>query len=93
MRKEDLISLRTVQKKDLELLLRWENDPEYMTSAEPHRNYSKTILERYIERAADDLFGLGSSGTSSKKPIRNAPLGTSICTIWTPLICVQPSAF
>lgn len=59
MRKEDLISLRTVHKKDLDLLLRWENDPEYMTSAEPHRNYSKTILERYIERAADDLFLAG----------------------------------
>lgn len=59
MSKEDLISLRTVQKKDLDLLLHWENDPEYMASADPHRTYSSQMMKRYIERAEDDLFSAG----------------------------------
>lgn len=59
MSESDLTALRPVQEKDLDLLLRWENDPEFMASADPHRSYSRALLERYIQHAADDLFAAG----------------------------------
>jgi diamine N-acetyltransferase len=59
MSESDLTALRPVREKDLDLLLRWENDPEFMASADPHRAYSRALLERYIQYAADDLFAAG----------------------------------
>jgi diamine N-acetyltransferase len=50
------ISLRAPESADVELLYRWENDPEIWHVSNTITPFSKFILEKYIENAHLDIY-------------------------------------
>lgn len=53
MLKNDLISLRALEKEDVELLYQWENDCSIWHCSETYAPYSKYILNQYIENSTN----------------------------------------
>ena len=53
---KDEISLRAPEPADVELLYRWENDPEIWHVSNTITPFSKFILEKYIENAHLDIY-------------------------------------
>lgn len=51
--KSDKVSLRAVEPTDLEILLRWENNPEYWRVSNTLTPFSKELLEQYVNSAQD----------------------------------------
>ncbi|MDX5325180.1 MAG: GNAT family N-acetyltransferase [Bacteroidota bacterium] len=56
---DDIIQLRAVEPSDIDLLVRWENDPSFWDVSDRVTPLSRDILERYIEQSHLDLFQAG----------------------------------
>ena len=50
------IRLRALEPDDLDLLMRWENDPQTWRVSNTLAPYSRYVLRRYLEQSADDIF-------------------------------------
>lgn len=50
------IRLRAVEPEDLDLLYRWENNPDYWHAGEIRAPYSKFVLKQYILSAGKDIY-------------------------------------
>jgi diamine N-acetyltransferase len=50
------IILRALEPEDIEVLYRWENDPEIWRVSNAHAPYSRYILEKYIESSHLDIY-------------------------------------
>ena len=57
MTKKD-IHLRAPEPEDLELLYRWENDPEIWSISNTLAPFSRFVLKQYLENAQHDIFEL-----------------------------------
>ncbi len=53
MLKNDLVSLRALEKEDVELLYKWENDCSIWFCSETYAPYSKYVLNQYIENSTN----------------------------------------
>lgn len=56
MLESPLIRLRALEPEDLELLYRWENDPQLWTLSNSLTPYSRFVLRQYLEHATQDIF-------------------------------------
>jgi len=54
--KETEIILRALEPGDVDVLYRWENDPEIWHVSNTYTPYSKYILEKYIENSQLDIY-------------------------------------
>lgn len=54
----EIIRLRALEPEDLELLYRWENNPELWSLGNTMSPYSRYILKEYIRESHRDLFDL-----------------------------------
>ena len=54
--KETEIILRALEPGDLDVLYRWENDPEIWHVSNTYTPYSRYILEKYIENSHLDIY-------------------------------------
>lgn len=50
------IRLRAMEPADLDLLYRWENDPEVWTISNTQTPFSKFILQKFIESSPKDIY-------------------------------------
>ena len=78
--KELEIVLRALEPADIDVLYRWENDPEIWHVSNTYTPYSKFILEKYIENSHLDIYQMKQLRLmidvreNSKAPMR--PVGT-----------------
>ena len=56
MLENEKIKLRAVEPEDLEVLYRWENNPNYWHAGELRVPYSKFTLKQYVLSAGKDIF-------------------------------------
>lgn len=56
--KNELVSLRALEPEDLELLYRWENNPEWWSLGNTLSPYSRYLLKEYISQSHRDIFDL-----------------------------------
>ncbi|MBN1950603.1 MAG: GNAT family N-acetyltransferase [Bacteroidales bacterium] len=52
------IHLRALEPEDVDLLYRWENDPEIWRVSNTHAPFSKHVLQKYIESSHHDIYEL-----------------------------------
>ncbi len=52
----NLVKLRSLEPEDIELLYRWENDPEVWEVSYTQTPFSKHLLETFIKVAAQDIY-------------------------------------
>ena len=52
----DNIKLRAIEPSDLDLIFKWENDPENWLISNTSTPFSRHILNRYIENAQQDIY-------------------------------------
>lgn len=55
MQKNNII-LRALEPEDIDLLMLWENDPEIWSYSNTLAPFSRHILKKYIESAANDIY-------------------------------------
>ena len=78
----DQILLRALEPEDLELLYKWENDPEIWTVSNTLTPISRFVLKQYIENSHLDIFQLGQVRFMiDRKPVAPDPTVKTIGTI------------
>jgi len=50
------LQLRAIEPSDLDIIYKWENDPEYWFISNTNAPFSKYILQKYIENAHQDIY-------------------------------------
>jgi len=53
---KSIINLRALEPEDVDLLYRWENDPEIWSVSNTINPYSRFILEKYVENSHLDIY-------------------------------------
>ncbi|MCD6202418.1 MAG: GNAT family N-acetyltransferase [Bacteroidales bacterium] len=78
----DQILLRALEPEDLELLYKWENDPEIWTVSNTLTPFSRFVLKQYIENSHRDIFQSGQIRFMiDRKPVPSEPVVKTIGTI------------
>lgn len=89
----ETIRLRALEPEDLELLYRWENNPELWSLGNTMSPYSRYILKEYIRESHRDIFDLKQLRLMIELRSTGAAIVLSTCTISNRIIGVPVSVF
>ena len=79
---KDQVLLRALEPEDLEILYKWENDPEIWTVSNTLTPFSRYVLKQYIENGHRDIFEAGQVRFMiDRKPLPSDPVIRTIGTI------------